>query len=197
MSDVPGFEEIRAGVTARPPRIAPPIDGVKHAAVAVVVAPGADGPEVLFIERAHHPEDFWSGDMAFPGGRRDPGDPDIEVTARREALEETGVVLGKPVARLDDFDARGGRRPWPLVVTPFVHLLDARPETTPNHEVESVVWFPLAVILDSASVTRHRFARGATHVTVPALRHDRFVVWGMTHRMLASFTESFGRPLPE
>ncbi len=197
MTAVPDLETIRAGVTARPPTIAPPIDGVKHAAVAIVVAPGPRGPELLFIERARHPDDHWSGDMAFPGGRRDPGDPDIADTARRETLEETGVALGPPTARLDDYDARSGRRPWPLVVSPFVHLVDRRPETTPNHEVETIVWIPLADVLDPRRVTRHRFPRAGTRVVVPALRHERFVIWGMTHRMLGSFTASFGRPLPE
>ena len=197
MDDAPTLEDVRRGVAGRAPTIAPPIDGVKHAAVAVVVAPGAGGPELLFIERARNPGDYWSGDMAFPGGRRDPGDATIEETARRETAEETGVELGPPTARLDDYDARTGRRSWPLVVSPFVHVLDDRPATTPNHEVAATVWIPLARLLDPASVTRHRYPRGGgVNAVVPGLRHGDHVIWGMTLRMLASFTETFGRPLP-
>ena len=37
----------------------------------MVLANQPDGPSVLFIERARHPGDPWSGHMAFPGGRVD------------------------------------------------------------------------------------------------------------------------------
>ena len=41
----------------------------RRAAVAVILRDAMRGPEVLFIRRAEHPRDPWSGHMAFPGGR--------------------------------------------------------------------------------------------------------------------------------
>ena len=65
----------------------------QRAAVALIVdASRSDqDPEIVFIERAHHVADPWSGQMAFPGGRCEPNDMHLAETARRETLEEIGI----------------------------------------------------------------------------------------------------------
>jgi 8-oxo-dGTP pyrophosphatase MutT (NUDIX family) len=61
---------------------------VPRAAVALVLRDGAPGEvELLFIRRAEHEKDPWSGHMGFPGGRAEPGDASLEATAVRETLE--------------------------------------------------------------------------------------------------------------
>ncbi|KAL9593034.1 MAG: hypothetical protein Q9219_007692, partial [cf. Caloplaca sp. 3 TL-2023] len=50
-------------------------------------------PEVLFIKRAAREGDRWTSHIAFPGGRRDPGDKDDEETSIRETKEEIGLDL--------------------------------------------------------------------------------------------------------
>src|SRR4051812_3842337 len=57
---------------------------IRRAAVAAILRDAAEGPEILFIRRAEHPQDPWSGHMAFPGGREEPGDADLLETAIRE-----------------------------------------------------------------------------------------------------------------
>ena len=108
-----------------------------RAAVAVVLRDAAAGPEVLLIERARHPEDPWSGHMAFPGGRVDPGDSDTRAAAERETLEEVGLSLAgaEPLGRLDDLEGRHAGRPLPLVISAWVyHVTEPRPLAL-NHEV--------------------------------------------------------------
>ena len=58
--------------------------------------------------------------MALPGGRRDPQDADLGVTAAREAREEVGLLLDEPIGRLEDHGGRlrGG------VVANYVFALD-------------------------------------------------------------------------
>ena len=43
-------------------------------------AQASEDLELLLIRRAEHPLDPWSGHIALPGGRRDPGDPDRLAT---------------------------------------------------------------------------------------------------------------------
>jgi dATP pyrophosphohydrolase len=60
--------------------------------------------EVLLIERAANPG-FWQSVT----GSREPDDPDLEVTARRELLEETGLSAGT----LTDWRLENRYEIWP------------------------------------------------------------------------------------
>ena len=57
--------------------------GHTRAAVALILRTGANGPEVLFIERAASADDPWSGDLGFPGGKMEKEDRDPRQTAER------------------------------------------------------------------------------------------------------------------
>jgi len=48
--------------------------------------------EILYIRRSLSPTDRWSGDLAFPGGKSNPGESDRE-TCERETMEEVGLDL--------------------------------------------------------------------------------------------------------
>jgi 8-oxo-dGTP pyrophosphatase MutT (NUDIX family) len=62
----------------------------RQAAVLVLLKDISDGPEVVLLQRSstlrHHP-----GEIAFPGGSREPTDRDPAATALREAAEEIGL----------------------------------------------------------------------------------------------------------
>ncbi len=53
----------------------------------------SDEPEVVLTLRASGLSTH-GGEVAFPGGRRDPEDPDLVRTALREAEEEIGLPPG-------------------------------------------------------------------------------------------------------
>jgi 8-oxo-dGTP pyrophosphatase MutT (NUDIX family) len=148
------------------------------------------GPEVLFIERAARPGDRWSGQMALPGGKREPQDRDLLTTAMRETHEEVGVVLPAPIGRLDDVP---GRTLSGTVAT-FVFTIDARPDLViETSEVAEAVWIPLASLLEPTAAVRHRY--GIVGV-FPGLRYERFTVWGLTLGILEHFADVIGARLP-
>jgi len=186
---------IRARIEAHRPTLATPTaEAPMLAAVALVFHQPAGGePELLFIERARKDSDPWSGQMAFPGGRRDPGDPDIAATASRETLEEVGVQLERPIGRLDDFSGSRNPRVGALVVSPFVYLAHERPSLVPNVEVQSTVWIPVPWLLHPDSSFDYRFEREEFTGTFPAIRYDRYTVWGLTYRILGNLFAVLGR----
>jgi len=184
--------EIRARLAAHRPKLAPPPEGDHSwAAVALVFCapPGGDA-ELLFIERALKEGDPWSGHMAFPGGRRDRTDPDLVATSVRETREEVGLALDRPIARLDDFvNARAGS----LIVSPFVYHIEARPALSPNREVQSTVWIPVPWLLHPDAAIDYSFERDSQKLVFPAVRYDRYTVWGLTYRILANLFEILDR----
>jgi 8-oxo-dGTP pyrophosphatase MutT (NUDIX family) len=169
----------------RPPDFEPR-PGVRNAAVALVVRPAADDMELLLIRRAEHERDPWSGHMAFPGGRHDPTDLSLDVTAIRETWEEVGIDLsrsGHLLGRLDAVYPRAGAPP--VVVAPFVFAVPAETPAAASAEVHSTYWVPLATFEQRAIQTQHiHFFPNGAAARFPALRCGGHLVWGLTYRIL-------------
>ena len=161
--------------------------GAPRASVALVLRDGEpDGLELLFIRRAEHEKDPWSGHMGFPGGRAEPGDRGPEATAVRETLEETGLDLateGERLGALDEVRALARGRPVDLVIAPFVFRLTQRRDGAPSHEVVSLHWLPLERLLAPGSRSTLQYQYEETVLDLPCLRIDGLVIWGLTYRM--------------
>ena len=177
------FRAIREKLRGRvPQRVVDP--AAREAAVAIVLCPaGAAGLETLLIERATRQDDPWSGQVAFPGGRRDPGDPALLATAIRETREEVGVTLGEVdlLGELDDLHPRTRVLP-PIVVRPFVFGLRARPEVRLSPEVASHRWVGLEEFGGAGVYAETEIALVGR--SFPAYRLGAFLVWGMTERII-------------
>ncbi len=158
-------------------------------------------PEVLFIERARHEADPWSGHMAFPGGRVDPEDPHPRGAAERETWEEVGVDLGaaERLGQLDDMQGHHAAGHPGLVISGFVYHLQEAPPLVPNREVEQAFWFPLGQLHDpQRHVEYDRILwKGSRFPGLLVGQPQRHVVWGLTYRFLEHFFEIVGRPLPD
>lgn len=147
---------------------------------------GAGELSVLFIRRAEYAADPWSGQIAFPGGRHEPGDSDLFATALRETLEETGVDLraAEVLGTLDDLHSTNPGLPN-IFVRPFVLAVVETGQMKLSAEVADAFWVPLSVLRDAtvwreATVT----ARGRTF-PVRACHFEGRLIWGMTERILS------------
>ncbi len=95
------------------------------------------------------------GHISFPGGRREPGDPDLMATALRESFEEIGLDPRRLeiVGRIDDFWTRNGR----MLVAGFVGLIDPLASPYPwrpaETEVAEILEVPVRHLLDPLNVT--------------------------------------------
>jgi 8-oxo-dGTP pyrophosphatase MutT (NUDIX family) len=160
--------------------------GMIAAAVAVILHDGDEGLEALFIHRAVRADDTWSGQIAFPGGRRDPGDADLLATAIRETMEEVGVDLSSAerLGVLDDLYPRTPVLP-PVVVRPFVFALTARPTIVVSPEVQSAFWVSFrALQAPGASGTITVDHPGIPRRALPAYTLGNHTIWGMSERIL-------------
>ena len=165
--------------------------GARPAAVSLVLVEGAEGAEILLIKRAERADDPWSGQIAFPGGRRDPRDRDLVGTAMRETREETGVELAaaERLGVLDDLAPRYTTLP-PIVVRPFVFALPRRPVLTTNAEVQRAFWVSLARLSHPDSRSEITLPLPEGERTFPAYRLGDDVIWGMTERILTPFVHT-------
>lgn len=199
MSAALSVEAVRQALSARPGQRLP--DQVRsRAAVAMILRPAEAGLELLLIRRAEHPRDPWSGQMAFPGGRAEPGDADLSTTATREVAEEIGIDLrhaGELLGPLDELRAMARLRPMDLTIQPFVFRLTEGVTAVAKEEVESVHWLPLEALFAPAARSSLDYRYEGQSLVFPCLRHEGLVIWGLTYRMLQGLQERLqGEPAP-
>ena len=160
----------------------------KRSAVAMILRIIEGELHILMIKRAEREGDPWSGQMAFPGGRKDPTDIDDYAVAVRETEEEVGLLLGPDdqyMGRLSEVTARP-RRSFTLAMTvsPFVFRLDREVSFLPNYEVAEVVWVPLEFLLDTDNRQEMVWESGKISLRLPCYFYQERRIWGLSLMML-------------
>ncbi len=154
-----------------------PSDEQKANAAVALLLKGKTNPSALFVKRVQNPKDPWSGQIALPGGKRDPTDNDLKDTAIRETLEETNINLG----RCDFLGAMNAKESTPrpdIRVLPFVVILDHDPTITLNEkELENHFWIPLQKLAKNRTKIALPFGETSAYVI------DDKVIWGLTYRI--------------
>jgi 8-oxo-dGTP pyrophosphatase MutT (NUDIX family) len=167
-------------------------DRARQAAVLILIGEGANGPEMMFVERAATLRTH-AGQIAFPGGAQDPEDLDLADTALREAAEETGLdrtgveVLGRlpPVhVAVSGFD-----------VTAVVAWWQRRSPVGPAdaREVASVWMVPVGDLVDPDHRAQVRHPSGYTG---PAFDVAGHLIWGLTAHLLNGVLDLAGWQRP-
>lgn len=167
-----------------------------QAAVSLILVERSKDVDLFFIQRAEHQNDPWSGQMAFPGGRRSSEDASSLSTAQRETLEEVGIKLSpeKVIGRLDDLIAPAGSPANGLIVSCHVFQIANRTTVAANSEVGDTMWIPLSSLTDPSNfLAKYRPVRyNGEFPGIRVSRNDDRVIWGLTYRLLCSFFETTG-----
>ncbi|MFS4458358.1 NUDIX hydrolase [Bdellovibrio sp. HCB2-146] len=158
-----------------------------YACVVILLRGPRENLEIGYIQRAHHPNDRWSGQIAFPGGKREDIDESDLHTALRETREEIGVDLDVScyVGRLDDIQGRKGGQILDFFIRPFVFYLEKDVELNlAPEEVADFFWFPLRELKNPSRQTTHPIQRENIQLQLPAIdvNHD-LPLWGLTYFM--------------
>lgn len=155
----------------------------------VPLIPDGDSFTVVLTRRRddlrRHP-----GEIAFPGGRRDPDDASLMATALREAAEETGLDPATVALA-------GALAPIPTIATgyaiyPFVGVT-CRPRTwTPQEqEVDEILEFSIDELADAHELRKMK-RRGISFMTNAFPMSDQWFIWGATGRVLVDLIERTG-----
>lgn len=184
------FHRIAALLAMQDCETVPDSGGRTRASVAMILQPAADDLEMLFIQRAAHDLDPWSGHIAFPGGKCEEGEL-VCQTARRETLEEIGIDLeeGCFLGRLSDIVGTN----LPVWVSCCVYGMEQRiSDPVLSDEVSDAFWIRLSDVRDTR---RHHLAPVAfddKNFEIPAIRlpgEGKPVLWGLTYRLVMQFLE--------
>jgi 8-oxo-dGTP pyrophosphatase MutT (NUDIX family) len=166
------------------------IPGHRRAAVALLLSENGSGQQILFIERATHPDDPWSGNIAFPGGKVEPDDRSPRHAAERETMEELAVDLSQAtyLGRLSDLNGAH----LAVLLSCFVYCVPSKLSFELSDEVKDVFWVPVADLLDPARHGMHQFTFSGDRFESPCIRLPypyKPVLWGLTYRLVMDFLQ--------
>ena len=167
-------------------------DGVQSVAAAVLVAI-TDRPEpgVILTQRTDTLRRH-AGQVAFPGGRVDPGDADVVAAALREADEEIALNPDRVsvIGTADRYRTGTG-----FEITPVLGIVAPDIRYRPSEaEVASVFEVPLAFLFDRRN---HRRAsaqwQGRTRHFYEIIWGDRRI-WGATAALIVNLSRRIAWP---
>lgn len=166
----------------------------KKSAVLILLYPFENGISTVLIERSVY-VGVHSGQIAFPGGKAEEADPNLQYTALRETYEEIGIPIEKVeiLGNLTDVYIN----PSNYLVTPYIGYYSGPPDFILNQrEVQKVITID---ILDPGcivkSVKKIVHSNGLS-IQTPFYSVDGFTIWGATAMIMSeliAITEAIRR----
>lgn len=160
--------------------VCPSPDSPRQAAVLLALT-DEEAPRLLMIRRAlnlpTHP-----GEIAFPGGKRDPEDVDIFATALREAMEEVALpsesvsFAGMLMSQVSITN---------LFVTPIVAVIppDVTLRAEPG-EVTEILYAPLSFFAEPKNLRADRIMREGDERISARFQYEHYTIWGLSGRFI-------------
>ena len=177
----PLFERLEAELPLRGLAWEGPFGKTREAAVLVALTDEVE-PRVILGRRAMHLP-LHPGEVAFPGGKREPVDATPWVTALREAQEEVALAreLVHPLGELSPLITRTG-----FDVHPCIARVPADLElVVDTREFDSVFMSPLEIFADRKVFRLEAMSDGTRMRMVPHYQVGEDNIWGVTAAVLA------------
>jgi len=178
-------EDLRRVLIRADDAIAIEVRGRTDAAVLVPLYVESEELHAVFTKRREdlrrHP-----GEISFPGGSYDEGEPDLRATALREAQEEIGLPP-------DAVEIVGALQPTPTIATgyavyPFVGLIDpGRTWKLSAREVAEVIELSLRDLLKGYG--RRRLVRRGIPIRTDTYLVGDHLIWGATARVVSDLLD--------
>ena len=133
--------------------------------------------QVILIKRNEY-EGAHSGQMAFPGGKKDSSDIDLKETATREVYEEIGIEL-KPN------DLKPLKPHWVMVsnywVQPYYAIVNKKLEFRLNkREINRIFEIPVSFFQDPANLQPYEVSYDGNKILSPSFVYEGNLIWGAT-----------------
>lgn len=161
----------------------------RESAVLALLYPYQNEIYTVLMQR-HVYEGTHSGQISFPGGKREKSDKDLRETALREANEELSID-SKKVQILGEL-TQVYIPPSRYLVSPFLGIVSARPQFVPEAaEVNEIIEVPVSQFLDPSKLKEkyHFIPTLNSKIKIRYFDVDQRVVWGATAMMLSEITE--------
>jgi 8-oxo-dGTP pyrophosphatase MutT (NUDIX family) len=166
----------------------------RKAAVMMLLYPRNNKVHLALIVRNSYPG-IHASQIAFPGGKVEATDIDLQFTALRETHEEIGVKpeviqVIKPFSELYI-------PPSNFLVSPFLGIVHDEITFVPSpYEVKRILELPLIDLLDDRIITKVTMSTSyADNISVPVFNVDKYVVWGATAMMMSELKETIRKVL--
>ncbi len=162
-----------------------PLDvSMPEAAVLIPLTNQNDDFSIVLTQRASHLNTH-SGQVAFPGGKRDDTDASLAETALRETEEEIGL-LRQHVSLIGEMSPVVSR--YGIKVTPFTGLIPVDATFSANEdELDSIFSVPVDFLLQDQRIRTDSITYKNRTYHVPAWQYEGYTIWGLTAMILVEF----------
>ncbi len=165
------------------------ITDYRESAVAIVLFESNDCMECVLTQRPEY-DGTHSGQISFPGGKKEDSDEHLEATARRECEEEIGVqlTLEHLIGALSPVYIPVSR----FLVLPYLYFLPSTPIFLPDaHEVAEIFTFPLFDLKNEKLISTMdlKQTNGDVYRNVPYFNLNNKKVWGATALILSEMKD--------
>ena len=157
----------------------------KKAGVLILLIKDNDDEEykILFTKRSEQLKTH-SGEVSFPGGKWEEGDPNLYQTALRESNEEINLDM-KNVTKLGPLNFLLSRHK--IEVNPFVGYLNQLQDFKGNFEIDEIFTVPISFLMNEENIEYKEFNRKDLKVYIPSWVYNGNRIWGLTAMIAADF----------